>query len=108
MNTMTHEGYIAVLDIDENAGIIHGRVSNARAVLTFEAASLNELKAAFMDTIADYKEWCIERGVEPQKPYSGTLSLRLEPDLHRRVAEKAAQSGESISAFIEHRLLEVA
>jgi predicted HicB family RNase H-like nuclease len=52
------------------------------ALLTFEAASPNELKVAFMDTIADYKEWCLERGVEPQKPYSGTLSLRFELVMH--------------------------
>ena len=108
MNILTHEGYVAVLDIDEAAGIIHGRVINARAVLTFEAKAPNELRAAFEDTIIDYKDWCKERGVEPEKPYSGTLSLRIAPDLHRRIAEKAAQSGESINQFIQHRLLEVA
>jgi predicted HicB family RNase H-like nuclease len=44
------------LDIDEEAGIIHGRVINAKTVLTFEATSPNELKATFVDTIADYHE----------------------------------------------------
>ncbi len=108
MNTLLQDGYIATLEIDEDAGIIHGRVINARAVLTFEACSADKLRSAFADTIADYKDWCKERGVEPEKPYSGTLSLRIEPELHRRVAEKAAQAGESINKFIEHRLLEVA
>lgn len=106
--TLTHEGYLATLEIDEEANVIHGRVVNARAVLTFEGEALSELRAAFADTVADYREWCKERGVEPEKPYSGTLSLRIAPELHRRVAEKAAQSGESLNQFIAERLEEVA
>jgi predicted HicB family RNase H-like nuclease len=108
MTAMTHDGYLAELEIDEGAGVIHGRVINARAVLTFEGETLAELKAAFADTIADYRGWCKERGVEPEKPYSGTLSLRIAPELHRRVAEQAAKAGESINQFVAERLEEVA
>jgi predicted HicB family RNase H-like nuclease len=108
MTTLTHDGYLAELEIDEGAGVIHGRVINARAVLTFEGETLADLKAAFADTIADYRECCKERGTEPEKPYSGTLSLRIAPELHRRVAEQAAKAGESINQFIAERLEEVA
>jgi predicted HicB family RNase H-like nuclease len=108
MTTLHHEGYLATLEIDEEAGVIHGRVVNARAVLTFEGETLAELRQAFADTIADYRDWCAERGVEPEKPYSGTLSLRLPPELHRRIAEQAAKAGESINQFITERLEEVA
>jgi hypothetical protein len=62
------------------------------------------LRQAFADTIEDYRDWCKERGVEPEKPYSGTLSLRIAPELHRRVAEQAAKVGESINQFIAKRL----
>ena len=108
VTTMMHDGYLAELEIDEGVGVIHGRVINARAVLTFEGETLAELKAAFADTIADYRAWCKERGTEPEKPYSGTLSLRIAPELHRRVAEQAAKAGESINQFIAERLEEVA
>jgi predicted HicB family RNase H-like nuclease len=108
MTTMTHDGYLATLEVDEDAGVIHGRVVNARAVLTFEGETLPELRTAFADTIADYRDWCAERGTEPEKPYSGTLSLRIAPELHRRVAERAALAGESINQFIAERLEEVA
>lgn len=107
MTTMTHEGYLATLEIDEDAGVIHGRVINANAMLTFEGETLAELRRAFCDTIADYRDWCKERGVEPGKPYSGTFSLRIAPELHRRVAEQAAKAGESINQFIAERLEEV-
>jgi predicted HicB family RNase H-like nuclease len=92
---MTHDGYVAALEIDGEAAVIHGRVVNARAVLTFEGETVSEPRAAFADTIADYREWCAERGVEPEKPCSGTLSLRIATGLHRRVAEQAAKAGEA-------------
>jgi predicted HicB family RNase H-like nuclease len=108
MTTMTHEGYLATLEIDEDAGVIHGRVINANAVLTFEGETLAELRTAFADTIACHRDWRQDRGLAPDKPYSGTLSLRIAPELHRRVAEQAAKAGESINQFIAERLEEVA
>ena len=69
---------------------------------------LRDYPLSFADAIADYREWCKERGNEPEKPYSGTLSLRIAPELHRRVAEQAAHAGECINQFIAERLEEVA
>jgi predicted HicB family RNase H-like nuclease len=103
-----HDNFLAELDVDEDAGVMHGRVINTVAVLTFEGETLPELKKAFADTIADYRDWCKERGVKPEKPYQGNISLRLTPDLHRRVAEMAAKADDSINGFIAHRLAEIA
>jgi predicted HicB family RNase H-like nuclease len=105
---LKHEGYIAEIGYEEGDEMMHGAVVNARAVLHFAGRDIAELRQAFADTIADYRDWCKERGVEPEKPYSGLLSLRIAPDLHRRVAEKAARAGESINQFIAERLAEVA
>jgi predicted HicB family RNase H-like nuclease len=41
-----------------------------------------------------------KRPFKAEKPYSETLSLRIAPELHRSVAEKAAKAGESINQFI--------
>jgi predicted HicB family RNase H-like nuclease len=108
MNVMNHEGYIATLEIDEESGIISGIVSNVRATLHFQGETVAEVRAAFADTIADYKAWCAAEGREPEKPYSGTLSLRLNPDLHRKVATAAAMAGKSINGFIVDALETVA
>ncbi|MGA9601357.1 MAG: type II toxin-antitoxin system HicB family antitoxin [Methylocystis sp.] len=105
---LKHEGYIAEVGYEDGDALMHGAVVNARAVLHFAGRDIKELKAAFVDTMEDYRAWCKERGVEPERPYSGTLSLRLSPELHRRVAEQAARAGESINQFIAERLEEVA
>jgi len=104
MNAMRYKDYLATVELDPDAEIFHGEVSNTRAVLTFQGSSFDELKTAFEDTIADYEDWCRERGVDPEKPYSGTLSLRMSPTLHRRVAEAATRARKSVNAFINETL----
>jgi predicted HicB family RNase H-like nuclease len=100
MTTMTSDGYVARVELDEEVGLFHGEVINTRDVLTFQGRTLDELKVAFADTIADYVEWCRERGKEPERPYSGNFTVRVSPELHRRVAAAAAREGKSVNAFI--------
>lgn len=108
MTTMHHEGYVATIELDEDAGLFHGEVINTRDVLTFQGRTLDDLRAAFADTIADYVEWCRERGKEPERPYSGNFLLRLSPDLHRRIATAAARAGKSVNAYVAETLDRVA
>lgn len=100
MQTMTVDGFIAELTIDEDVGVIHGEVINARAVLTFSSTDVGGLEDAFKGTLKDYREWCAERGLSPEKPYSGTLSLRLPPSLHRYVAQEASKRELSVNSYI--------
>ncbi|MGH7064475.1 MAG: type II toxin-antitoxin system HicB family antitoxin [Stellaceae bacterium] len=104
MTTMTHNGYVARVELDEQAGVFHGEVINTRDVLTFQGRTLDELKAAFADTIADYVDWCRERSKEPQRPYSGNFTVRINPELHRRIADAAARNGKSVNAFVAEAL----
>jgi predicted HicB family RNase H-like nuclease len=104
MTTMTHNGYVASIELDEDAGLFHGEVINTRDVLTFQGRTLEELRTAFADTIADYIDWCHERGKEPERPYSGNFTVRVSPDLHRRVATAAVRVGKSVNAFVSDAL----
>ena len=108
MTTMHHDGYVATIELDEDAGLFHGEVINTRDVLTFQGRTLKELRKAFADTIADYVAWCRERGKEPEKPYSGHFTLRVSPELHRRVAVAAAREGKSLNGFVADKLDDVA
>lgn len=105
---LRHEGYIAEVTYEDGDELMHGSTINTHAVLHFSGRDIGEMRQAFTDTIADYRDWCKERGIEPEKQYSGTLSLRISPELLRRVVENAAKTGESINQFIAERLEEVA
>ena len=58
--------------------------------------------------VDDYLEFCEETGREPSKPYSGRLLVRIDPELHRRIASRAAHGRMSMNAYIAARLEESA
>jgi predicted HicB family RNase H-like nuclease len=105
---LNYDGFTAEVAYEPGDILMHGHVTNTRAVLHFAGATIEELHVALRDTIAEYRDWCKERGVEPEKPYSGAISLRIAPELHRRVAGQAAKAGESVNQFIAERLEEMA
>jgi len=101
---MTYKGYEAVVEFDEEAAIFSGEVINTRDVITFQGASVGELKQAFEDSVDDYLEFCAKRNEEPEKPFSGTLSLRMPPDLHRQIALEARRQSKSLNSYILEQL----
>lgn len=101
---MTYKGYIGSVRFDDEAEIFHGEVTGLRDVVTFQGRTVEELKAAFKDSIDDYIEFCESRGEDPNYPYSGRFLLRIEPSLHRRLAELSSREGESLNNWIASRL----
>jgi predicted HicB family RNase H-like nuclease len=101
---MEYKGYVGKVEFDDEAGIFHGEVINTRDVITFQGASVIELKKAFRDSVEDYLAFCQERGEEPEKPFSGQFVTRVSPDLHRRINIAATLSGKSLNAWVTEQL----
>jgi predicted HicB family RNase H-like nuclease len=101
---MEYKGYSAKVVFDEDANVFHGEVINLRDVVTFEGETVDELRQAFQDSVDDYLEFCAERGEEPEKPYSGKFVVRVEPELHMRLAIEARKRGVSINALVGESL----
>ncbi len=99
-----YRGYSAAVSFDEDALLFHGEVLGTRDVITFQARTAEDLPKAFHDSVDDYLAWCAEDGVQPEKPYSGTLSLRANPDLHRRMADAAARQAKSLNQWMVEAL----
>lgn len=104
MNGMNYKGYHGSVAYDPDADLFHGEVMNARAVLTFQGRSVEELKQSLADTVEDYLDWCRERGKEPEKPYSGRFLVRIPPDLHRRIALEAVRENKSLNRLVAEKL----
>ena len=103
---MEYKGYIAKIEYDDSVGLLHGSVVNSGdyPIATCEAADVETLRGEFRISIDEYLALCAEHGVEPRRPFSGKLNLRLGSDLHQRVAALAAQSGMSINGWIKDAL----
>ena len=68
---MEYKGYRGVVTFDDEAGIFHGEVVDTRDVITFQGASVEQLRKEFRCSIDEYLAVFAERGQEPDKPFMG-------------------------------------
>ena len=97
---MEYKGYNAVVTYDNDLGILHGEVIDTRDVITFQGRSVDDLQEALERAVDDYLNFCEERGREPDKPFSGKVALRMEPETHRVIVGAARTSGKSLNTWI--------
>lgn len=99
---MEYKDYLGEIVYDDSVGMLHGRVINSGAypIANCVAKDVDTLQREFEISIDDYLASCAEDGVEPVKPCSGRLSLRLSSELHQRVARASAESGLSLNRWI--------
>lgn len=102
MGLMRYKGYTGSVEYSEEDNCLFGKVQGLPrgTCVTYEGSTVDELKADFEGAVDDYVASCRARGVEPEKSFSGSLNVRLTPEIHSRVAMLAKRAGMSINAFI--------
>ena len=70
-------------------------------VISYYGSSVEELKAELKNSVEEYLTICAEKGRDPEKPFSGNLSIRTSPEVHRRIASQAARRRVSMNSLVE-------
>lgn len=105
MGTMSYKGYTGSVEYSEEDNCLFGQVLGmSRDCITYEGKDVDELRNDFEGAVDDYIASCKDRGIEPRKPYSGNLNVRLTPEIHSRIASIAQQTGTTINGFIKQTL----
>jgi len=97
---LKYKGYAGTVEYDSEENTLFGKVINANAVITFVGKSTDDIKKAFEDSVDCYLDTCKKKGIEPKKPFSGNIRLRIDPKLHQQLSIKAAEKSSSLNAFI--------
>ena len=105
MDYLEYKGYKGSVEYSKEDNCLFGKVQGlSKALILYEGQTLDELRRDFEDGIDDYIEGCRADGIEPCKPFSGRLNLRMTSDLHSRVAAFAASTGVTINDFINRAI----
>lgn len=59
------------MEVEEDSGILFGRVIGLRDVITFQGTSVAEVTQAFHDSIDEYLEFCAKRRRVRRSPIPG-------------------------------------
>ena len=101
MDYLEYKGYKGSVEYSKEDNCLFGKVQGmSKTLILYEGQTLDELRKDFEAGVDDYLEGCKADGVEPCKPYSGRLNLRMTSELHSRIAAFAASTGTTINDFI--------
>ncbi|MBQ7576525.1 MAG: type II toxin-antitoxin system HicB family antitoxin [Bacteroidales bacterium] len=105
MGILRYKGYTGSAEYSEEDNYFVGHVLGLRRDgILYEGNSVEALKKDFEEAIDYYLEDCKERGVEPEKSFSGKIVVRMPRLLHSQAAEKAAAQGISLNEFINRAI----
>ena len=105
MGYLKYKGYTGSVEYSEEDKCLFGKVQGmSKDLIMYEGQTLDELRKDFEDGIDSYINGCLADGVEPAKPYSGKLNLRMSSELHSRVAAIVATTGTTINDFINRAI----
>lgn len=107
MGQLRYKGYTGSVEYSEADNCLFGKVQGLHGTLiSYEGTTIDEITADFHAAVDGYLASCKERGVEPKKPYSGKLVLRMPSELHALVANAATSADTTINDFINKAVSE--
>lgn len=104
-NMMNYKGYYGSVLFDADDLVFYGKVEFINSLISYEGESAKEIDSAFKEAVDDYLESCTARHIEPEKPFKGSLNIRIGRELHEKASRIAKEIGcSSLNEFIKQAL----
>ncbi|HVW15227.1 MAG TPA: type II toxin-antitoxin system HicB family antitoxin [Mucilaginibacter sp.] len=98
---LQYQQYYASVHFSTNDEVFYGKILGINDLVSFEGASVKELKKSFREAIEDYIETCKTIGKEPEKTYKGTFNVRIPVNLHKEAAQFATVHDITLNEFVK-------
>jgi len=102
MEDLSYKGYNGNIEYSKSDNCFCGKVLGLpkNILIMYEGNTASELYNDFKSGIDHYLESCKAKGVEPYKPYSGIMNIRIPSEIHYKVAMLAKEKKVSINSII--------
>lgn len=97
---LNYKDYYASVHYSAADEVFFGKILGINDLVSFEGASVKELKKAFREAVEDYIETCHAVGKEPDKTYKGSFNVRIPTELHKKAAVYASVNNLSLNDFV--------
>ena len=103
-NVLEYKGYFAKIEYSAEDMVLCGKIEGIRDLVNFESSDPSQIEFEFHSAVDDYLELCEELGVSPDKAYSGTFNIRVNPEIHRTAAMTAEKRGLSLNQLVSQAI----
>lgn len=102
--TFKYKGFEGSMEFSQEDECLVGEVLFVRSKIIYIGETYPELKAAFHDAVDAYLQHCKEKGVTPEKPFSGTFNVRVGTHLHEMAIKTAYHNNISLNEVVVRSL----
>ncbi|MBA2656037.1 MAG: type II toxin-antitoxin system HicB family antitoxin [Tatlockia sp.] len=92
-NMMKYKGYYGSIEFDADDLLLYGKLEFINSLISYEGETAKQIDSAFREAVEDYLLICKERGVEPEKPFKGSLNVRIGAERHEKAVLVAKELG---------------
>ncbi|PCI29999.1 MAG: toxin-antitoxin system HicB family antitoxin [SAR324 cluster bacterium] len=100
INIMEIEGFKAVIKYDPEIEMFRGEFTELNGGADFYAKDIENLKIEGSISLKMFLEACENRGITPQKIYSGRFNVRVPKSLHADIVCAASADGKSLNQWV--------
>lgn len=100
-SVLEYKGYKAIIVFEPDDECFVGHLVGINDIIGFHGTTVEELKTAFHESVDDYIETCRKVGKLPERPYSGKVMFRIDPEIHAKAALAAQLKGISLNQWAE-------
>jgi predicted HicB family RNase H-like nuclease len=103
-NLLSYKGFYGSVNFSAADEVFYGKVEGVHDLVTFEGATVKELKQDFQKAVEDYILFCKKKGNPVQKSLMGSFNIRIKPDIHQRAAIVALQKNISLNHLVQQAI----
>ena len=103
-NLLSYKGFYGSVNFSAADEVFYGKVEGVHDLVSFEGATVKELKQDFQKAVEDYILFCKKRGNPVQKSLMGSFNIRIKPDIHQRAAIVALQKNISLNQLVQQAI----
>ncbi len=103
-STMQYRGYTGSVEFSESDALFYGKVQGIRSLISYEGSTAQDLIEDFHVAVDQYLAYCADNHQEPEKAYMGNFRVQISPELHKLIAEYAAQKQMPLNSLVEKAL----
>ncbi len=103
-NVLMYKGYYTKIVYDKDVKMLIGTIEGINDLVYFESKSTDNIEQEFHIAVDHYLDYCKANSIEPDKAYKGSFNVRIDCDLHKKLADFAFKVGNSLNSVVENAI----
>lgn len=101
-----YKGYKGSAEFSAEDNLFYGKVLQISDLVMYDSVSFDGLKKEFENSVEEYLADCLTAKKQAEKPCTGSVNIRIGPELHLSLKYLADAEGVSLNEYIKKTLLD--